>query len=100
MSADSFKRRVALFQSLKFLDVCIVFQQSKHETDATFTAPIGYVRISEWMEAEFAPVVTDQSQAIVAALNNERRALVAESNKKLDDIDGRIILAMAAPVKS
>jgi len=37
---------------------------------------------------------------MVKALNTERRAIVAESAKKLEDIDGRIIQAMAAPVKS
>jgi len=100
VSADIlFKRRVALFQSLKFIDVCIVFQQPPTETDATYRPQPGYVRISEWTDVDFAPLAID-GQEMVKALNTERRAIVAESAKKLEDIDGRIIQAMAAPVKS
>lgn len=101
MSAEiNYTRRVALFASLTFPDLAIVFSQPAGCAPDDSYNPVGYVRASDWQDVEFAPI-TVASEQIVHALNEQRRAIVAESSKKLEQIDGQIVKAMATmPVKS
>lgn len=89
----TFTRVAALFQSLTFPESAVVFTMGPHDNE-TLSIP-GYVRVSEWVAVEFKPLDQDHSKAVVDALQDQKRALEAEYVKKLDDVDGKIIRAMA-----
>lgn len=97
MSAPfTFTRRCALFQSLTFPDCGVVFTQAAGAPqDDNYTVP-GYVRVSEWQDTTYKPLDQDHSKAVVDALLAERREVETNYVAKINDIDGRVIRAMAA----
>jgi hypothetical protein len=98
MSAPSptfYRRRVALFESSTFPGVAIVFSQT-HGDDDNAKPLSGYMRISEWVDVDFNPSSeADRSQLRVNALMDEKRRIQADAAKKMEDIDTRIVKAMA-----
>lgn len=97
-SDATFRRHAAMFESLAFPGMHILFTQVGGETDATHKAPVGYVRSSEWVWVDLPSIQVLNSDRL-EALSAERRQVEADSAKRLHEIDGRIVQAMAEGAK-
>lgn len=95
MSAVNFTRRCALFENISFPGVALVYSQTHGDKDDAAGFGSNYVRVSDWVDVQFTPVQADKAQSVVQALTAQRREIEAKAAKEINEIDGRIIRAMA-----
>lgn len=96
---DKLTKRVAVFRNVKhgFDAVRCLYEG---QADEDYTAGDDYVRVSEWMDAEFKPLTDgDIAGTQIVALTKLRKQTVNEFKQKLDYIDGKIanLRALSGP---
>jgi hypothetical protein len=85
-------QRIALFQSIEYPGTPCAWSMPEYEGGpGDAYCPSGYVRVSEVMVVEFAPLADgDVVAAQVAELRRHREKVVQEFSEKLAAIDGRV----------